>query len=298
MDGMGRSPERHVGVVGLGKMGLPMANHLRDAGFVVHGFDPRPGAAAAAERHGIVVAAAPAEVAGRAAATFVVVGFDDEVVEVCLGAGGIHEGASPGDVVFLCSTIAPDTSTRVGRDLSGRGVRVADATLCRAEHAAVDATLLVLGGGDPEVFEEWDGALRTFATDVCLLGDLGAGQVGKMLNNLLLWINVAANAEALRLGERLGVAQDALIPALMLGSGANWALGTWHKARPMPWAEKDLAICLEYADRVGLSAPLSGLTREVMKRLKQDKASMSEDGATASMRLAIEAWEAGQVETR
>lgn len=295
MDGMGG---QHVGVLGLGKMGLPMATHLRDAGYVVHGFDVRPEAAAAAGRQGILVAATPAEVARRAAATFVVVGFDDEVVEVCLGADGIRDGASAGDVVFLCSTIAPDTSTRVGRGLSDREVRVADATLCRAEHAAVDGTLLVLGGGDPDVFEEWDGALRTFATDVCLLGDLGAGQVGKMLNNLLLWINVAANAEALRLGRRLGVEQDALIPALMLGSGANWALGTWHKARPMPWAEKDLAICLEYADRVGLPAPLSGLTREVMKRLKQDKAAVSADGVAASMKLAVDVWEAGQVTTR
>ncbi|TDC47548.1 NAD(P)-dependent oxidoreductase [Jiangella ureilytica] len=281
----------HVGVLGLGKMGLPMARHLLDAGYAVHGFDVRPESVEAAAAHGVTVEKAPADVARNVSATFVVVGFDDEVLGACLGPGGVHEGAAAGDVVFLCSTIAPDTSIQVGAALAAQGVKVADATLCRAEHAAVDGTLLVLCGGEPEVFTDWDAALRSFATDVRLLGALGAGQVGKMLNNLLLWINVVANAEALRLGKRLGVSQEELIPALMLGSGANWALGTWHKPRPMPWAEKDLMICMDYADRVGLPAPLSGLTREAMKKLKQDKAVTTENGAEASMQAMVDAWE-------
>lgn len=283
----------HVGVLGLGKMGLPMARHLLKGGYAVHGYDVSPERTAAAADAGITVEPTPADLARHVAATFVVVGFDDEVLGACLGDGGLHEGASEGDVVFLCSTIAPDTSLQVGEALGTQGVRVADATLCRAEHAAVDGTLLVMGGGEPEVFAEWDEALRTFATDVSLLGGLGAGQVGKMINNLLLWVNVAANQEALRLGKRLGVSQEALVPALMLSSGANWALGTWHKARPMPWAEKDLAICLEYADRVGLSVPVSGTTREAMKRLKQVKAVTTDDGVKASMQVVVDAWESG-----
>lgn len=283
--------ETPVGIIGLGKMGLPMARHLVEAGYEVHGYDVRRESVEAARDVGIKPADAPADVARRASATFVVVGFDSEVESVCLGSGGLLEGASPGDAVFLCSTIAPDTSIRVGEALGEQRVSVADATLCRAEHAAVDGTLLVLGGGEVDVFAKWDGALRTFSTDICLLGDLGAGQIGKMLNNLLLWINVSANQEALRLGKRLGIAQEALIPALMLGSGANWALGTWDKARPMPWAEKDLAICMEYADRVALPAPLSGVTREVMKQLKRDKARTGGDGTRASMQAIVDAWE-------
>lgn len=281
----------HVGVLGLGKMGLPMAQHLLKAGYAVHGYDVSAERTTAAAEAGITVEPTPAELARHVSATLVVVGFDDEVRAACLGAGGLHEGASAGDVVFLCSTIAPDTSLEVGAGLAGQGVRVADATLCRAEHAAIDGTLLVMGGGDADIFAEWDDALRTFATDVSLLGGLGAGQVGKMINNLLLWVNVTANQEALRLGMRLGVSQEALIPALMLSSGANWALGTWHKARPMPWAEKDLAICLEYADRVGLSVPVSGITREAMKRLKQVKAVTTDDGVKASMQVVVDVWE-------
>lgn len=282
-----------VGLLGLGKMGMPMARHLSDAGYEVVGYDVVPEATDAAARHGIAVARTPAEVARNVSATFVVVGSDDEVELACLGPEGLRAGAAAGDAVFICSTVAPDTSVRVGAAMAEHGVDVLDATLCRAEHAAVDGTLLVLGGGDPEVFARWESALRCFATDVCLLGDLGAGQVGKMLNNLLLWINVVGNQEALRLGERLGLRQESLVPALMLGSGANWALGTWHKSRPMPWAEKDLAICLDYADRVALPAPLSAVTREVMKQLKAQKAATGPDGVHASMQSIVDAWEHG-----
>ena len=272
-----------VGVVGLGKMGLPMARHLREAGYDVFGYDVAPDTVEAARAAGIEPCATPADVAHQTAATFLVVGFDDEVKAACLGADGLGQGAQEGHAIFVCSTVAPQTVLDVAAGLRDRGVAVLDATLCRAEHAAVDGTLLVLGGGDRDLFERWQPAMETFATDVCHLGDLGAGQVGKMLNNLLLWINVVGNYEALRLGKRLGLDQDALIPALLLGSGANWALGTWHKSRPMPWAEKDLAICLDYADREGLPAPLSGVTREAMKLLKQGKASMTPDGVRSSM---------------
>lgn len=282
-----------VGLLGLGKMGMPMARHLLAAGYDVYGYDVRSEVVDAAIGHGIRMAECPADVARNAAATFVVVGFDEEVEAACLGPRGLIEGAPPGAVVFLCSTIAPDTSQKIGDRMSKGGVHVLDATLCRAEHAAVDGTLLVLGGGDERVFAEWDAALHAFASDVCHLGELGAGQIGKMLNNLLLWINVSGNQEALRLGERLGIQQEKLIPALMLGSGANWALGTWHKSRPMPWAEKDLSICLDYADRVGLPVPLSGVTREVMKQLKQDKAAVSDTGTQASMQETVRAWENG-----
>lgn len=272
-----------IGVIGLGKMGLPMAGHLMAAGYEVVGYEPDPGRREAAAAAGVSAAGSPAEVAAATEGSLVVVGFDDEVNAVCLGDNGVLAGAVAGHLVMVCSTVRPDTVTAIDRELRAKGIATADATLCRAEHAAVDGTLLVLLGGDVAELQPWDAPLRTFATDIVHLGPVGSGQVGKMINNVLLWISVIGNQETLRLARRLGMDQERLREALLLSSGSNWALETWMKARPMPWAEKDLGICLDVAAEEGYSMPLTAAARELMKGVKQRKAQDVPGGATASM---------------
>jgi 3-hydroxyisobutyrate dehydrogenase-like beta-hydroxyacid dehydrogenase len=203
--------------------------------------------------------------------TLVVVGFDDEVTESCLGPTGALAGAKPGHVIFICSTVRPSVSLAVGQRSAPLGVSVMDATLCRSEHAAISGELLVLLGGDGDTFEPWKHAFEAFATDVVLVGPLGTGQVAKTLNNVLLWSAVVANAEILRLGMRHGIDQEKLREALLLSSGANWALETWPRARPMPWAEKDMEIALELAAEVGLEAPLSTSVEGLIAAIKRSK---------------------------
>jgi 3-hydroxyisobutyrate dehydrogenase len=165
-----------------------------------------------------------------------------------------------------------------------------DATLCRSEHAAVAGELLVLLGGDAGTFEPWVTAFATFASDVVLIGPLGSGQVAKTLNNALLWATVVANTEVLRLGMRHGIDQETLRAALLLSSGSNWALETWTRGRPMPWAEKDMEIALELAAEVGLDVPFSAETREAVSALKREKAHTPSglDMTTSSMAQFLE----------
>lgn len=289
---MSRVPSR-VGIVGLGKMGLPMARHLITAGFEVHGIDLDPDAMDRARVEGATIHADSASMAGSTDGTLVVVGFDDEVLDTCLGEHGLLDGANPGHVIFVCSTVRPSVSLSVGRQAAARGVHVMDATLCRSEHAAIAADLLVLLGGDPETFDGWRPAFETFASDIEHIGPLGTGQIAKTLNNALLWSAVVANAEILRLGMRHGIDQEALRRALLLSSGANWALETWTRTRPMPWAEKDMEIALELGDEAGLDLPLSREVAELIARTKQEKAGGSggADLGGASMSEFLEASE-------
>jgi 3-hydroxyisobutyrate dehydrogenase-like beta-hydroxyacid dehydrogenase len=103
-----------------------------------------------------------------------------------------------------------------------------------------------------------------------------------MLNNYLLWSCVVGNYEAMRLGARLGVDLEPLRQALLLSSGANWALDTWLRSRPMPWAEDDMRIVMQYADEVKLPMPAAGLLREEMKAIKVVKNAWTEGGGAKS----------------
>ena len=145
-----------------------------------------------------------------------------------------------------------------------------DIPLCRGEQAAERGKLLIMGGGDKSVFDACRPAFAAFADSVFHLGALGAGQVGKMVNNLILWACISANDEGLKLGNKLGVERDALREALVASSASNWALASRIEEQPMPWAEKDMTIVLKEADRLRMSVPLCGVVKEVVKTVKFD----------------------------
>lgn len=259
---------RSVGILGLGKMGAPMARHLRAKGYNVSGYDPVDEARRNAAALGVTVAASPREVAGASDLVIIVVGFDHEVDKVVFGANGVVEAARPGLIVAVGSTVAPRYAQRLAARLKEHGVIVLDAPLARGEAAAVAGKLLVYGGGDPAAFDACRPAFSAFASEVFHLGAAGAGQVGKMVNNLLLWACTSANDEGLRLGEALGVDQDRMRAALKAGSGQNWAMDNRAELSGMPWAEKDMSIVLHEADLARLSLPLCGTVKETIKGLK------------------------------
>ena len=259
---------RTVGMLGLGKMGGAMAMHLVAKGFPVVGYDPVAPACAAARARGVTIAASAREVARACELAIVVVGFDSEVEGAVLGADGLVAGAKPGLVVALASTVAPRYARKLGARLAEKGVILLDIPLARGEAAAVAGNLLVYGAGDEAAFEACRPAFRAFASDIFHLGPAGAGQVGKMVNNLILWACMSANDEGLRLGEALGVDPARLREALHHGSAQNWAMDTWAERSGMPWAEKDMNIVLQEADAARLSLPLCGAVKETIKGLK------------------------------
>jgi len=257
-----------IGMVGLGKMGLPMARHLLAKGFKVAGCDPVEQARMAARAAGVSIADSPCELANLSDLVIVVVGFDSEVETVAFGKAGVAEAAKRGLIVALGSTVAPRYAKKLAERLAATGMVLLDIPLARGEAAAIAGKLLIYGAGDENAFEACRPAFAAFASDIFHLGAAGAGQVGKMVNNLILWACVSANDEGLRLGEALGVDAAKLKEALSHGSAQNWAMDSSAERSGMPWAEKDMRIVLHEADLARLSLPLSGTVKEAIKGLK------------------------------
>lgn len=259
---------RRIGVLGLGKMGLPIARHLMLKGYSVSGFDVQSAALEAAVTLGARPAASPQALAAASDLVLILVGFEDEVEEAIFSDSGLLAGAAPGLVVAIASTVSPSFMVDLATRLAGRNVALIDAPLCRGEGAARDGTLLVMAGGEEAVFARCRPVFAAFAEEIFHLGALGAGQVGKMVNNLILWTCISGNAEGMALAERLGVSAQALRQALIKSSASNWALLTEAQLQPMPWAEKDMGIVLAEADAARLSLPLCGVVKEVVKGVK------------------------------
>jgi 3-hydroxyisobutyrate dehydrogenase-like beta-hydroxyacid dehydrogenase len=263
---------RNVGVIGLGKMGLPMARLLREKGFTVTGYDTALPALKAAAARGIQAVNSPKAVAAASDLIIIAVGFDSEVEAVMFGDNGALAGAADGSVIAIASTVAPATMRKLKRRCASRqGVTLLDIPLCRGEQAAELGKLLIMGGGDKAAFDACRPAFSAFADAIFHLGPLGSGQVGKMVNNLILWACISANDEGLKLGQKLGVPSDALREALVASSASNWALASRIEEQPMPWAEKDMSIVLKEADALRFSVPLCGVVKEVIKTVKIER---------------------------
>jgi len=257
-----------IGILGLGKMGAPIAKHLLARGFSVAGYDPLEPAQRNARTLGVSVLGSPREVALASELVIIVVGFDQQVETVVFGNDGVAQAARTGLIVALGSTVAPRYASRLAERLKEHGVVLLDIPLARGEAAARAGKLLIYGAGEEASFEACRPVFSAFASDIFHLGASGAGQVGKMVNNLILWACIVANDEGLRLGEALGVDPKRLQAALHHGSAQNWAMDHSAERSGMPWAEKDMSIVLHEADLARLSLPLSGTVKETIKGLK------------------------------
>ena len=261
----------HVGVVGLGKMGGALARHLAAGGFETRGYDVRVEAIEAARVHGVIPADSPAALAQACELVIVGVGFDSELETALFGDQGVMSAARPGSVVAVASTVAPASMLKIAARAAGSDIAVLDIPMARGEQAAVDGKLLIFGGGDRRTFDACRPAFATFSDAIHYLGPVGAGQVGKLVNNLVLWACISANHEGFKLAETLGVEPGALRAALLQSSARNWALETDAVSRPMPWAEKDMTIVLKEADAARVALPLCGTVKEVVKGVKIER---------------------------
>jgi 3-hydroxyisobutyrate dehydrogenase-like beta-hydroxyacid dehydrogenase len=181
-----------------------------------------------------------------------------------LGEHGLLKTMAAGSVIAISSTCVPDHVRWLDENAREKSVDVLDAPICRGAKAADDGTLLALAGGKPEVFERARPIYATFCSDIAHLGDVGAGQFGKALNNFLLWVNGVALIEAGRLSEAAGMDLGKLREALLVSSGASDALKNWDNVS-FTWALKDMQIVSKMADKAGLSLPIAGAIKELVK---------------------------------
>ena len=263
--------KERIGLVGAGRMGLAMLKHLLKHGYPVVVCDIDDKQLSKAHAAGAAVVQAPAEVVRAADFVIIAVGYDDEVNAVALGTDGLIARLAPGAIIAVSSTTKPDTVKALDQRARERGIELLDAPICRGRFAADEGTLLALVGGKSEVVERGRAVYRCFCSDYEHLGDVGQGQVGKTLNNLLLWINAVGLIEAGRLAETTGIDLGKLRHALLMSSGGSDALKGWDHVS-FTWALKDMQIVADLADKAGLSLPITGAVKELVKEARRIKA--------------------------
>jgi 3-hydroxyisobutyrate dehydrogenase len=255
-------------VVGLGRMGAPLARRLIASGHRVWVCDRDRRLVDALVSAGASPATDAAAAADRAATVLVMVADDTQVREVVTGPAGALLRAAPGTTIVVHSTVHPGTCRDLAAAARDRDVDLIDAPVSGGPPGAADGTLTAMVGGDPTVIDRCRPLLATYCAEVIAVGPVGSGQVAKLSNNVMSLLNTVAAFEALALAESCGLdARDARHIAAK-GSGASRALETWDRraalARPdsggqRRLAAKDLDIALALAAEAGLDMPLTAL---------------------------------------
>ncbi|HXD53655.1 MAG TPA: NAD(P)-dependent oxidoreductase [Solirubrobacteraceae bacterium] len=263
-----------IGFLGLGIMGSRMAANIARAGYELAVWTHTPGKAEAwAAEHGASACATPAEVAARSATVVSMVVDGAQVEALVLGPGGVLESARPGLLLIDCSTIAPGDTRRIGAALAERGAAMLDAPVTGSSPRAEDGTLTIMAGGTRADYERALPLLETLGELILHVGELGQGEMLKLINNALGAANAAAVAEALVLAEATGIALDDLVAAAGAGSGGSAQLAlksqamrehdytTFFKTDHML---KDVRLCLEEAQRAGVPFPAAAHARDLL----------------------------------
>ena len=260
-----------VGVIGAGRMGLPIIGHLARTGFRTCATDIDATKKPEVEKRSASWLADASVLASESDVVLVCVGFDHEVRDL------LESNKKPlkGSIVAILSTIHPKTVKRFAEE--ARGFYVIDSTVCRGGDAADKGTLLSFVGGPKEVVERITPVLKAYSSDVVHTGEVGSAQVAKAVNNLIMWACLVADHEGLALAQRYGVDVEMLRQALGMSSAANAALEKWG-TQTMAWAEDDMAIVAEMAAECGLSLPQAALDREICRALKPRRFKLDQYG--------------------
>lgn len=263
-----------LGFIGLGVMGGPMSRNVvrRHAG-KVHAFDMSEAALAETVAAGALAAGSVADVARAAEIVLLSLPGGKQVAAVC---AEIAAHARPGTVVVDLSTTGVGDARAVAATLAAADMRFADAPVARTRQAAQDGTLSIMVGAPDDLFARIAPLLGYMGSDVTHCGDVGCGQVVKLINNTLLFENVAAIAEMMVVAERAGVAPAKLVEAVGLGSGNSFALQNHglkamvprsfpEKAFPAPYVLKDLGYAIELAGELGVEPRMANRAAEYYK---------------------------------
>jgi 3-hydroxyisobutyrate dehydrogenase len=267
-------PER-IGFLGLGIMGSRMAARLAEAGFplTVWTHTPEKAAAWAAAHEPAVAADTPAAVARASDIVLSMVVDGAQVASVLLGEGGVVESAREGLLCVDMSTIAPVDSRRIAAALEERGVGMLDAPVTGSSPRAEAGTLTIMAGGAAEDFARARPLFEAMGEVIVHVGELGQGEMLKLINNSLGAANAAALAEALLLARATGVDLDAFVQVTSAGSGASAQLTL--KSTPMRKHDyttlfktehmlKDVRLCLEEAQAAGIPFPSAAHARDLL----------------------------------
>ena len=279
---------KKIGFVGLGIMGKPMSKNLLKAGYDLTVCDINTAAVAEVVALGAKAAASPKEVAAQTEIIITMLPNSPQVKTVVLGENGVIEGAKAGTIVVDMSSIAPLAAQEVARELAAKGVEMLDAPVSGGEPKAIDATLSIMVGGKQAIFDECLPILKCMGASAVLVGDVGAGNVTKLANQIIVALNIAALSEALVLATKAGVDPELVFNAIKGGLAGSTVMNA--KAPLMLDRKfdpgfrinlhiKDLGNVMETAHEIGVPLPLTAGVMEILQALKVDGLGNADHGA-------------------
>ena len=261
--------------LGLGVMGAPMAAHLAAAGHDLCVYNRTATKAAAwVAQHGGTMAYTPAEAATGAELVFACVGNDDDLRGVCLGTTGAFAGMAGGSVFVDHTTVSAAVTRELAVIAGGIGLGFVDAPVSGGQAGAVNGQLSIMCGGDPAIYDRAAPVMAAYARICRRLGDSGAGQLAKMMNQICIAGLMQGLSEALAFGEKAGLDGKAVVEVISQGAAGSWQMVNRHKTMlddtfdfgfAVDWMRKDLGICLETADQIGARLPVTALVDQFYK---------------------------------
>lgn len=265
-----------IGFIGLGIMGKPMAKNLLKAGHELVVYDINRQAVEELSIAGAMAAESIAEVAAECMVVMTMLPNSPHVREVCLGEGGIITAVANGSIVIDMSSINPAVSREIAAELETVGADMLDAPVSGGEPKAIDGTLSFMVGGKREVFDKYKDLLADMGASVVLCGEIGAGNVTKLCNQVVVAANIAAVAEAFMLGKKSGVDPQIVFDAIrgglagstvMNAKGPMMLSGDFKPGFRVDLHIKDLKNVMDTARDVSAPMYMTSQTFEMMKTL-------------------------------
>ena len=255
--------------LGLGVMGSPMAGHLAAKGHQVTVYNRSAAKAEAwVAQHGGRLAATPALAAKGAAFVMACVGNDDDLRSVCLGPEGAFAGMAPGAIFVDHTTVSATVTRELAALAESQGKGFVDAPVSGGQAGAVNGALSIMCGGSEADYASAEPVMAGYARICRRLGGSGAGQLAKMMNQICIAGLVQGLAEALAFGQKAGLDGAAVVEVISQGAAGSWQMVNRHKTMladtfdfgfAVDWMRKDLGICLDTANQIGASLPVTAL---------------------------------------
>ena len=256
---------KKIGFIGLGQMGKWMASNLVKRGFDLSVFDINPEAMAFLVKQGAAQTGSAAELAKGADVIILSLPNSDAVAEVVQGPDGILQGAKSGQIIIDCGTAGYLWTRQFANSLRKHELRFADAPVTGLEQKAKDATLTIMFGGTEELLQEIRPLLEAMGSHIVHMGDVGCGQLAKMINNILYNANIAALAEVLPMAVMFGLDPEKVAEVINAGSGQSFASkffipnilqDMFDRSYSLDNAYKDMANAAEISAHYKISLPM------------------------------------------
>lgn len=279
-----------IGFIGVGIMGKPMAKNLINAGYDLIVHDINRDAVKEVVGCSAEAANSPREIAEKCEVIITMLPNSPEVKEVAFGKNGLIEGVKEGQVYIDMSSIEPLVAQEVAEKLRGKGVKMLDAPVSGGELGAIQGTLAIMAGGPEDVFEQCREILEVMGENAVRVGDIGSGQTTKLVNQIIVAINIAAMSEAFILGKKAGVNPKNIYEAIRGGLAGSKVLDAkaplvmgrnFNPGFKIDLHIKDLANVFKTSHKLNIPLPLTSIVMEIMQGLKVEGLGDADHGAIA-----------------